>query len=118
MFCRNGSRIVSIASSLSRRSSTSRMLIGLDAVGGSGGRFDVMGERATGSTVIAGAATGVAFMRGHSTMQPEPERRPQLLGIDRLAEIIRRARRNAFLPVALHRLRRDGDDRQFLEFGN
>ena len=47
-----------------------------------------------------------------SAMQPHAQRGQQLLGVDRLGEIIRRARLQAFLAVALHRLGGQRDDRQ------
>ena len=45
-------------------------------------------------------------------MQPHAQRRQQLLGVDRLGEIVRGAGLEALLAVALHRLRGQRDDRQ------
>src|SRR6266516_2856576 len=48
--------------------------------------------------------------------QPEPEGGKQPLGVDRLREVVRGAGLDAFLPVALHRLGGQRDERQGLEW--
>src|SRR5215467_6010970 len=46
--------------------------------------------------------------------QPRPQHTDHQLGVDRLGKVIPRASFHALLPVALHRLGRDGDDRNVL----
>ena len=55
---------------------------------------------------------------GPSAMQPAAHRGQQLLGIHGLGQIIRGARIEAFLPVALHRFGGKRDDRQPSEAGS
>src|ERR1700685_1742258 len=45
-----------------------------------------------------------------SAMKPHSDSKQQLLGVDRFGEIIGGAGFKAFLPVALHRLGRQGDN--------
>src|SRR5579871_53919 len=47
-----------------------------------------------------------------SAMQPHPDRKQQLFGVDGLGEIIGCAGLEAFLPVALHCLGGQRDDRE------
>src|SRR5450759_1385108 len=49
------------------------------------------------------------------SVQPDPKQRNELLRVDRLGDVVGRARLHALLPVALHGLRRQGDDRKVLE---
>src|SRR6185503_18905599 len=46
------------------------------------------------------------------SMQPPSENGEQMLAIDRLGQVVPGARGDALLAIALHRLRRHGDDRQ------
>ena len=45
-------------------------------------------------------------------MEPHAKRRKQLVGIDRLGQVVRRSRFQAFLAVTLHGFRRQRDDRK------
>src|SRR5689334_22771507 len=64
------------------------------------------------STIRTLASSGIARS---SPVQPDPQQREQLLGVDRLRDVVGGARLDALLAVALHRLGGDGDDRQVLE---
>src|SRR5438874_3089684 len=70
-------------------SSTTRMLAEAESV------REVIGRRLSGLLV-----------------QPHPQQRRQLLDVHRLRDVVRRTRLEAFLAIALHRLRGQGDDRQ------
>src|SRR6266540_1640534 len=48
-------------------------------------------------------------------VQPDSHQRQQLVGVDGLRDVVRRAGRDRLFPVALHRLRRQRDDRELLE---
>src|SRR6478735_12395158 len=52
-----------------------------------------------------------------SSMEPHAQRRDELLGVDGLGEVIGRARLQALVAVAHHRLRRERDDRQAAVLG-
>src|SRR4051812_8528433 len=51
-------------------------------------------------------------------VQPHAQHRQQLAAVHRLGDVIRRPGLQAFFPVAFHRLRRKGDDRQPPELRN
>src|SRR2546430_5211609 len=48
-------------------------------------------------------------------VQPRPYQRQQLLGVNRLGDVVRSPRFQALLAVALHGLGGEGDDRQLPE---
>ena len=48
-------------------------------------------------------------------VQPDAQQREQLLGVDRLGDVVGRAGLDALLAVALHRLGGERDDRQVRE---
>ena len=50
--------------------------------------------------------------RGPLLVQPHAHEREELLEVDRLGDVVRRAGRDRLLAVALHRLRGQGDDRE------
>src|SRR5688500_2352702 len=58
------------------------------------------------------------WLLASSFIQPYPQQRQQLLGFDRLGDIIRCARFEALLAVAFHSLGGQGDDRQQFEFAH
>src|SRR4030095_9083644 len=90
-------RIVSYDTSRAGWSSTSRM-------------FTLSAARARGKRVPSTLLSCDTVIR--SAVQPHPHQRPQLLGVDRLGDVVRSAAFQALLAVALHRLRGEGDDRQ------
>src|SRR6266508_4140977 len=49
-------------------------------------------------------------------VEPDPHQRQELLGIDRLRNVIRRAGFDALFPIAFHRLRSQRDDRKLRKF--
>src|SRR5207237_6088949 len=104
-------RTASRARSLSSRSSTRRILTFRDATA-------PLFRGAVSLVARNGVAIGLVvrvFSMGASTVQPETEDSAQLLGVDRLGEIIRSAGGDAFLAVAFHSFGRHRDNRQFLE---
>src|SRR6478672_1948339 len=48
-------------------------------------------------------------------VQPDSQHRKELVGVDRLRNVVGGPRADRLFAVALHRLRREGDDRQLLE---
>src|SRR6266850_6392936 len=48
-------------------------------------------------------------------VQPDSHQRKELVGVDRLRDVVGGPRGDRLLAVALHRLRCEGDDRQLLE---
>src|SRR5688500_1376033 len=61
------------------------------------------------------AFEGASMEASVSAGQPHAEQRQELLQIDRLRDVVRRAGLDAFLAVVLHRLGRDRDDGQVPE---
>ena len=94
-FWPSSSRTVRKTRSLSARSSTTRIAAGASAA-------------RSGSPAVSRIAHG---------LQPGPQGREQLLRVDRLRQVVPRARLEAALAVALHRLRGHRDDRQVLAAG-
>src|SRR5512145_1764228 len=89
-------RIVSYDSRRAGWSSTSRML--------------TLSGRARGARSFSSVLSCVALML--LAVQPHPDQRQQLLGVDWLRDVVRSAGLQALLAIALHRLRRERDDRQ------
>src|SRR4051812_42989637 len=53
----------------------------------------------------------------HLAVEPDPQQRQELLGVDRLGDVARATRLEALLPIALHRLGGEGNDRQRAQRG-
>src|SRR4051812_30307883 len=105
MFCPSSTRIDSSARIFSGRSSTTRML----TLSSSAGEPSERGLRGAASVI---SAPSLAARR---LEEPDAQQRQQLLGVDRLGDVVRGAGVDALLAVALHRLGGQRDDRQRAE---
>src|SRR5690606_5956822 len=109
-FCPSSSSTTWNASSLSGRSSTTRMLT-LSSMPINGVRSTFPGLEAMEICTCPG------FRDKRSSVQPSPEHGEQVHDVDRLGEVVPGAGFDALLAVALHRLGGDGDDGQVLALG-
>src|ERR1043165_8502882 len=61
--------------------------------------------------IVACVATLMFVSAVSHAPEPDAHHRYQLIGVDRLGDVFRSAGGDALLAIALHRLRRDRDDR-------
>src|SRR4051795_10080209 len=74
----------------------------------------VSGRSSTSRTLGRSGTAGGRVMIPAS-LQPHPHERQELVHVHRLGDVVGGPRGDALLAVALHRLRRERDDRQVLE---